>query len=134
MKDEDQPTPKPLPNSSPPQPPRGPTVATGSCGGDDDIWDPFAEEKTWREELWIMRGGADAIEQKAGFNRTGFYVICVGGLDAATHFVKQEYFASRAAFSAELRRLMIEPTPPSRAVPTMEEYQRAQRRWLDYFG
>ena len=78
-----------------------------------------------------MRLGADAIEQKAGFNTAGFYVVCVGGLDAATHFVKPDYFVSRAAFLAELRRLMIEPTPPSRGVPSIDEYQRSQRRRLE---
>jgi len=51
-------------------------------------------------------------------------------LDAATQFVKPEFFASREAFLAELRRLMIEPTTPSRAVPSIQEYQGAQRRWL----
>jgi hypothetical protein len=57
-------------------------------------------------------------------------MACVGGLDAATHFTKPEYLLNRAAFVAELRRLMIEPTAPSRPVPSVEEYQRAQRRWL----
>jgi hypothetical protein len=130
---QDRPTPKPQPSGSPPQPPRGPTVATGSCGGDDDIGDPVAEEKTWREELQMLQAGTEAIEgnAKADLNPAGFYVVCVGGLDAATHFVKPESFASRAVFLAELRRLMIEPTLPSRPVPSIEEYQRAQKRWLE---
>jgi hypothetical protein len=97
----------------------------------DNVWDAAAEEKTWREELEITRQGADAIEQKAGFKTSSLYIACVGGLDAATHFTKPEYFVSRAAFVAELRRLMIEPTAPSRPVPSVEEYQRTQRRWLE---
>ena len=97
----------------------------------DDIWDSAAEEKWWREELEMMRHGADAIEQKGGLNTSGFFVACVGGLDAATHFTKPEYFVSRAAFVAELRRLRTEPTAPSRPVPSVEDYQRAQRRWLE---
>jgi len=96
----------------------------------DDIWDAAAQEKWWREELEMMRHGADAIEQKGGLNTSGFYTACVGGLDAATHFTKPEYFVSRAAFVAELRRLVTEPTAPSRPVPSVEEYQRAQGRWL----
>ena len=130
MKDEDQPTPKPQSSSPPTQPPRGPAIANGLCSGDDDIWDPVAEEKSWREELQIMRHGADAIERKFGHSTTGFYLACVAALDAATEFVKPEFFVSRAAFIAELRRLMIEPTPPSRAFPRFVEYQGAQRRWL----
>ncbi len=78
----------------------------------------------------MMRHGADAIEQKGGLNTSGFYVACVGGLDAATHFTKPKYFVSRAAFVSELRRLLTEPTAPSRAVPSVEEYHRAQGRWL----
>jgi hypothetical protein len=97
----------------------------------DDIWDAAAEEKWWREELEMMRHGADGIEQKAGLNTTGFYVACLGGLDAATHFTKPKYFASRATFVAELRRLVTEPTAPSRPVPNVEEYQRTQGRWLE---
>jgi hypothetical protein len=97
----------------------------------DDVWDAAAEEKYWREELEMMRHGADAIEQKAGLKTSGFYIACVGGLDAATHFTKPEYFVSREAFVADLRRLMIEPTAPSRPVPSVEDYQRSQRRWLE---
>ena len=78
-----------------------------------------------------MGHGADAIELRGGLNTTDFYVACVGGLDAATHFTKPECFVSRAAFIAELRRLVAQPTEPSRTVPSVEEYQRAQRRWLE---
>lgn len=130
MKHDDQPTPKPQPSSPPGQPPHGPVIATGFCGGDDDNWDPVAEEKFWHEELQIMQHGADAIERRFGPNTTGFYVVCVGGLDAALEFAKPEFFVSRAAFLAELRRLTIESTTPSRAVPSIEGYQSAQRRWL----
>ena len=97
----------------------------------DDGWDPAAEEKYWCEEVEIMRHGADAIEQRAGFNTSGFYIACVGGLDAAIRFTKPECFVSRAAFVTELRRLVTEPTAPSRSVPSVAEYQRTQRRWLE---
>jgi hypothetical protein len=97
----------------------------------DDIWDAASEEKWWREELEIMRHGADAIEQKAGLSTTGFYVACVGGLDAATRFTKPECFVSRAAFVTELQRLLIEPTAPSRPVPSVAEYQQTQRGLLE---
>lgn len=131
MKDNDQPTPKPQLSSAPPNPPRGPTTVTDACGGDGATWNPVAEEKTWREELEMMRAGTEAIERKADLITNGFYIACVGGRDAATHFVQPEYFVSRAAFLAELRRLMMEPTTPSRRVPSIAEYQRSQRHWLE---
>jgi hypothetical protein len=34
---------------------------TGSCDGDDEVWDAVAEEKTWREELSIMTVGVDGL-------------------------------------------------------------------------
>jgi hypothetical protein len=93
----------------------------------DDIWDAAAEEKWWREELDMMRHGTSAI---AGCKTNGFYTACLGGLDAATHFTKPECFVSRVAFVAELRRLVTDPTAPSRPVPSLERYQQAQGRWL----
>ena len=96
----------------------------------DDIWDASAEETWWRDELETMRHGADAIEKKAGLQTTGCYIACLGGLDAATHFTKPEYFVSRAVFVAELRRLVTHPTAPSRPVPSVEQYQQTQERWL----
>jgi hypothetical protein len=97
----------------------------------DDGWDAAAEEKWWRGELEMMGYGADAIEQEAGLNTSGFYVACIGGLDAAFQFTATKYFVSRAEFVAELRRLVTEPTAPSRPVPSVAEYQRAQRCWLE---
>lgn len=97
----------------------------------DDIWDSAAEEQHWREELEIMRHGATAIEQKADLNTTDFYITVIGGLDAANQFVKPEYFVSRATFVAEIRRLLLQPTAPSRPVSSVEQYQRTQRRWLE---
>ena len=97
----------------------------------DRLWDAAAEEKWWREEVEMMRHGTDAVERKAGLSTSGFYIASVGGLDAATHFTITKFFVTRAAFVAELRRLMTEPTAPSRPVPSVEEYQRSQRHWLE---
>lgn len=96
----------------------------------DHIWDAAAEEEWWREELESMKHGADAIERQ-GLNTTGFYVACLGALDATSHFTKAKYFSSRSTFVAELRRLVTEPTAPSRHVPSVEEYHRTQGRWLE---
>lgn len=95
-----------------------------------DGWDPVAEEIFWRETLQAHRAGLQAIEQKAG-NTSGFYLNLLSEFDAAVCFTRSECFVSRAAFVAELRRLMIEPPAPSRPVPSVEEYQRAQRILLE---
>jgi len=92
----------------------------------DDSWDSVTEEQFWRETLKAHRAGLEAIEQKLG-NSSGFYLNLLSEFDAAVHFTRPECFVSRAAFVAELRRLMIEPPAPSRPVPSVEEYQRAQR-------
>jgi len=97
----------------------------------DDAWDPVAEEEFWRETLKAHRAGLEAIEQKLStFSTSGFYLNLLAEFDAAVHFTRPECFVSRAAFVAELRRLMIEPPTPSRPVPSLEEYQHAQRTLL----
>lgn len=96
----------------------------------DDSWDPVAEEEFWRETLKAHRAGLEAIEQKLG-NTSGFYLNLLSEFDAAVYFTRPECFVSRAAFVAELRRLMIESPAPSRPVPSVEDYQRAQRNTLE---
>jgi hypothetical protein len=96
----------------------------------DDGWHPVAEEKFWRETLKDHRAGLEAIEQKLG-NTSGFYLYLLSEFDAAVHFTRPECFVSRAAFVAELRRLMVEPSAPSRPIPSVEDYQRAQRNTLE---
>ena|ERR1051326_7929250 len=96
----------------------------------NDGWDPAAEEKFWRETLKDHRAGLEAIEQKLG-NTSGFYISLLSEFDVAVHFTKPKSFVSRAAFVAELRRLMVEPPAPSRPVPSVEAYQRAQRNTLE---
>jgi hypothetical protein len=98
----------------------------------DDGWDPVAEEEFWRETLKAHRARLEAIEQKLStFSTSGFYLNLLSEFDAAVQFTRPECFVSRAAFVAELRRLMIEPPAPSRPVPSVEEYQRAQRVLLE---
>ena len=97
-----------------------------------DVWDSAAEEKSWRETVETARRGQDMLEQKAGGKISDFYILCLSELDAAVRFTRPDCFVSRAAFVAELQRLMVEPTTPSRPVPSVEGYQRAQRYWLEF--
>ena len=97
-----------------------------------DVWDPAVEEGYWRESMVRARQGQDMLEPKAGGQPSGFYVLCLSELDAVVEFTRPECFVSRAAFVAELRRLMVEPTTPSRRVPSLEAYQSSQRFWLEF--
>jgi len=98
----------------------------------EHVWDGAAEEKSWRESAASARRGQDMMEQKAGAATSDFYVLCLSELDAADCFIRPECFVSRAAFVAELRRLLVEPTTPSRPVPSVEAYQHAQKFWLEF--
>jgi hypothetical protein len=40
-------------------------------------------------------------------------------------------FSTRASFLAEVRRLISEPTTPSRPVHSLEAYRSAQKWWLE---
>ena len=97
----------------------------------NDVWDAISEEKSWRESLERARRAQDLFK-KTGADASGFYVLCLSELDAGVQLSKPEYFMSRAAFVAECRRLLVEPTIPSRPVPSVEGYQRAQRFWLEF--
>jgi hypothetical protein len=97
----------------------------------NDIWDAVSEEKSWRESMENARHGQNMFT-KAGADASSFYVLCLSELDAGVHLSKPECFVSRAEFVAECRRLLIEPTTPSRPVPSIEGYQRAHRFWLEF--
>lgn len=98
----------------------------------EDVWDSAIEEQTWRETADRARRGQDMLERKAGGKTSDFYVLCLSELDAVVEFTRPECFTSRARFVAELRRLMTEPTTPSRPVPSIEGYQHCQRFWLEF--
>lgn len=97
----------------------------------NDDWDAASEEKSWRESMENARRGQD-IFKKTGADASDFYVLCLSELDAGVHLSKSEHFVNRAAFVAECRRLLAEPTTPSRPVPSVEGYRRAQRFWLEF--
>ena len=98
----------------------------------EHLWDAAAEEKSWRQSAASARRGQDMLEHKPGATTSDFYVLCLSELDAVNCFARSECFVSRAAFVAELRRLLVEPTAPSRPVPSVEAYQHAQKFWLEF--
>ncbi len=98
----------------------------------EDVWDPAVEESAWRDTAERGRQGQDLLERKCGSAKSGFYTLCLAELDAVVHFTRPECFISRSAFVAELRHLLAESTTPSRPVPSLDEYQRAQQFWLEF--
>lgn len=97
----------------------------------NEVWDAAAEEKSWRESMEKARQGQDMFK-KTGAEASGFYVLCLSELDAGIQLSKPEYFVSRAAFIAGCRSLLIEPTTPSRPVPSVEAYRQSQKLWLEF--
>jgi hypothetical protein len=59
-----------------------------------------------------------------------FYHLCLAELDALRCFTRPECLSSRAAYIAELKRLLAEPTTPSCPILSTELYQAKQRWWL----
>ncbi len=95
-------------------------------------WDAVAEEKRWRKTIADSLPVMEKLEPKGNKPASGFYVLCLAELDGARHFTRPECFQSRDLFLTELRRLMVEPTIPSRPVPDVPAYQGAQKWWLEY--
>jgi hypothetical protein len=63
--------------------------------------------------------------------RYGFYTLCLAELGAATHLVRSDVFGTREIFIAELKRLEVHPTKPSRVVSDLQEYNAAQKWWIE---
>ena len=96
-----------------------------------NVWDAIAEEKHWRKSIEDSVPAMHMLNPKNGQPPSGLYILCLAGRDAAWHFTRPEYLISRDVFVAELKRLMVEPTMPSRPVPDVHAYQEAQKRWLE---
>jgi hypothetical protein len=97
----------------------------------NDVWDASVEERSWRGIVEKARKAQDMLEQEIVEKISSFYVLCLSELDAAVEFTRPESFLTRTAFVAELKRLIAHPTAPSRPVPNVKDYQRAQKLWLE---
>lgn len=94
-------------------------------------WDAAAEQQRWRKSLET----AEKMQDKFGDapkGASGFILLCLAELDAGIRLGQSEYFSSRAAFLAEVRRLIAEPTTPSRPVASIEGYRASQKLWLEF--
>ncbi len=91
------------------------------------------EEERCREQIDAGRRALDHLDTESqGRIRSDIYIVFLAEFDAVLCYGRPECVASRAAFVAELKRLMVEPTAPSRPVHDLERYQHAQRSWLQY--
>jgi hypothetical protein len=94
-------------------------------------WDPVAEEKKWGAGTDRARQFQERFDQQAPGPLSGFLLLCVAELDAGSRLISSRCFASRDSFLAEIRRLIAEPTAPSRPVASMDAYRDAQMWWLE---
>ena len=93
-----------------------------------DNWDAATREKRWRNSVENSRRAMAKLEAHP---TSGFYALCLAEIDAISCFRAPDCFSSKAAFIAELRRLIAEPTSPSRPVPSVQGYTDAQKWFLE---
>jgi len=97
-----------------------------------DSWDPALQEKRWRSALDKGRRAMDQLGPQLVTSSPGFYVLCLAEVDAAAAFHSPQCFTSRATFFAELRRVIAQPTTPSRPVPSVQAYIDSQKWFLEW--
>ena len=96
-----------------------------------DHWDAAAEERKWRESMERGRKAREGLDEQLSKSSPDFHLLCLAELDAGGHLLRPEYFSTRVVFVAQLRRLIAEPTAPSRPVPSIEAYRDSQKWWLE---
>jgi hypothetical protein len=96
-----------------------------------DRWDAAAEEAKWRQSMEKGHKFLERLGEQFSKSNPDFYVLSLAELDAANHFTRPACFSSREAFIRELKRLIGEPTEPSRVVPSVQAYRDSQKWWLE---
>lgn len=94
-------------------------------------WDAITERDRWRSSLEAAKQVQDKFGNASG-GASGFVLLCLAELDAGIQLLETDCFASRAAFFAEVRRLIDEPTVPSRLVASIDTYRTCQKQWLEF--
>jgi hypothetical protein len=97
----------------------------------EDRWDAAAEEKKWRVSLERGRHAQNQLGDQLSKSSPDFNLLCLAELDAGSQLLRPEYFASRATFLAQLKRLIAAPTQPSQPVPSLQAYRDSQKWWLE---
>lgn len=96
-----------------------------------DEWDAAAEEKRFRESLRRAREADAELGEQLSRSSPNFQLLSVAEIDATEQILESGCFASPDALLAELRRLIAEPVPPSRHVPSIQAYRDSQKWWLE---
>jgi hypothetical protein len=96
-----------------------------------DRWDAVAEQTKWREAVESESHVQNQVGDQLSKSSPPFNLLCLAELDAGSQLLHPEYFASRATFVAQLRRLIASPTQPSRPVPSLQAYKDSQKWWLE---
>jgi hypothetical protein len=73
----------------------------------------------------------ESLQDQLEKSSPNFYLLCLAELDAGRQLLRPEYFASRATFVAQLRRLIAAPAQPSQPVPSLQAYADSQKWWLE---
>ena len=97
-----------------------------------DRWDAAAEEAKWRQSIETGYKFFDRLGEQFSKSNPEFYTLSLAELDAGNHFMRPECFSSPEAFTGELKRLIAEPTEPSRLVPSVQAYRDSQKWWLEF--
>jgi hypothetical protein len=95
-------------------------------------WDAAAQEERWHKATEQGRRGLEKFGEQLSISSTDFYILCLAEVDAAQVLMQPQCLASRAAFVAEIKRLIAEPTMPSRPVASVETYRGSQKWWLEF--
>lgn len=93
-------------------------------------WDPDAQKTRWCTSVKHALEFQEKLDEGVQTPLSGFFLLCLAELDAGLQMVQSGCFSTRASFVAEVRRLMSEPTAPSRPVYSLEAYRNAQKWWL----
>jgi hypothetical protein len=99
----------------------------------DAGWNTTEEEERWRD----MADRSAAVSEKLKdslFSHcdSQFSILCLAEADAVRQLRIPECCYSRVAMISELRRLVAEPTSPSRPVASVEAYRASQKSWLEW--
>jgi|WetSurMetagenome_2_1015567.scaffolds.fasta_scaffold1084940_1 hypothetical protein len=94
-------------------------------------WDAAGEKQKWSKAIEKVQPLQDEFESRVTTPFEGFSLMSRAQFDAGVALLQSDCFSSRAAFFAEVRRLIAEPTSPSRAIVSLEAYRDCQRRWLE---
>ena len=95
------------------------------------VWDAAVEEQQLRNATESARRVQDSFKV-APEGASGFVSLCLAELDAGVCLLQSDCFSSRETFLAEVRRLISEPTMPSRPVASIEGYRASQKQWLEF--